>query len=311
MKKIFSGIVITLLFLAVFNFSSEAQIVKPDTLSRWKKKLVFNVNVNQAAFSSNWKAGGINSIGLNGLFNYTANFKDGKRSWDNQIGFLYGIVNNEGQGTRKTTDRIYLDTKYGYDLNKNWGLFTSLNFLSQFSAGYSYTKDANGVEVETLISDFLAPAFITSAWGLEYHPVDYFYVRISPFAPRVTIVNDNNGRFDDVNGVDIPSPYGVPVGDDTRFEWLAFQLTSEFTKDIAKNLNLKARYMMYANYETLELKTIDHRLEVMLNAKVNRFINVGLGGILLYDFDQDSGAQFSQIFNFGFNYTFQNYEEPK
>jgi hypothetical protein len=217
-------------------------------------------------------------------------------------------VNNAGQGQRKTVDRIFLDTKYGYALNKNWGLFTSLNFLSQFSAGYKYEKDVNGVEQSILISDFMAPAFITSAWGLEYHPVDYFYVRISPFAPRVTIVRDNNGRFDAVDSI---APYGVNVGESTRVEWLAFQLTSEFTKDIAKNINLKARYLMYANYETLELKTIDHRLEVMINAKVNRFITVGLGGILLYDFDQDSGAQISQIFNFGFAYSFQNYEEPK
>ena len=57
--------------------------------------------------------------------------------------------------------------------------------------------------------------------------------------------------------------------------------------------------------------TIDHRLELMLNAKVNRFITVGLGGILLYDYDQDSGAQVSQVFNLGFAYSFQNYEEPK
>ncbi len=301
-------IVLPLLFLATMCIQSHAQIVKPDTLSRWKKKLVFNINLNQAAFSSNWKAGGINSIGVNGLFNYTANFKDGKRSWDNQIGFLYGFVNNKGQGQRKTLDRIYLDTKYGYELNKNWGVFTSLNFLSQFSAGYKYEKTPLGADSSILISDFMAPAFITSATGLEYHPVDYFYVRISPFAPRVTIVRENNGRFDAVDPI---APYGVEVGESTRFEWLAFQLTSEFSKDIAKNLNLKARYMMYANYETLELKTIDHRLEVMLNAKVNKFINVGLGGILLYDYDQDSGAQFSQMFNFGFNYTFQNYVEPK
>ncbi|MEO7989371.1 MAG: DUF3078 domain-containing protein [Chryseolinea sp.] len=308
MKKKTNLIVLSLLFLATISIQSQAQIVKPDTLSRWKKKLVFNINLNQAAFSSNWKAGGINSIGVNGLFNYTANFKDGKRSWDNQIGLLYGFVNNKGQGQRKTLDRIYLDTKYGYDLNKNWGLFSSLNFLSQFSEGNKYEKDVNGVEQPILISDFMAPAFITSAWGLEYHPVDYFFVRISPFAPRVTIVSDNNGRF---AAVDPLAPYGVVVGESTRFEWLAFQLVSEFNKDIATNINLKARYVMYANYETLELKTIDHRLEVMLNAKVNKFINVGLGGILLYDYDQDSGAQFSQMFNFGFNYTFQNYVEPK
>jgi hypothetical protein len=297
----------------IFGFSSIAfqvlgQIVKPDSLSNWKKKLVLNINVNQASFSSNWKAGGVNSIGVNGLFNYKANYSKNRDSWDNEIDFLYGFVNNEGQGYRKTVDRIFLDTKYGYKLNDDWGLFASLNFVTQFAKGYRYDKDANGVEQATQISDLMAPAFATFSVGAEYHPTDYFRVRISPLAPRLTIVNDPE-RF--IPEVDPVAPYGVEPPDETRFEWLAFQLLAEFDKDIATNLNLKWRYMMFANYETFDLKTIDHRLEAMLNAKVNRFITVGLGGILLYDYDQDSGAQVSQVFNLGFAYSFQNYEESK
>jgi hypothetical protein len=304
MKRLLS---LSLLYLCLHH-AGQAQFVKPDTLSHWKKKLVFNFNINQAAFSSNWKAGGINSIGLNGLFNYRANYAKDRVSWDNTIDFIYGFVNNEGQGFRKTLDRIFIDTKYGYKLTDKWGLYTSLNFLSQFAEGYKYEKDANGVEQEILISDFLAPAYITSSWGVEYKPVDYFFLRLSPFSPRVTIVKDPE-RF--IPSVDPVSPYGVTPPDETRYEWLAFQLSAEFNKDIATNLNLKWRYLMFANYETLELKTIDHRLELMLNAKVNRFITVGLGGILLYDFDQDSGAQLSQVFNLGFAFSYQNFEEPK
>jgi hypothetical protein len=294
--------------MVVASFAAQAQIVKPDTLSNWKKKLIFNLNINQAAFSSNWKSGGVNSIGLNTQFNYTANYAKDRNSWDNQIDLLYGFVRNSGQGVRKTLDRIFLDTKYGYKLADKWYLYTSMNFLSQFAPGYTYTTDANGAEQSSLISDIFAPAFITSSWGIEYKPVDYFSVRLSPFSPRITIVNDAE-RF--IPAVDPTSPYGVTPPDNTRWEWLAFQLSADYNHDIAKNLNLKARYLMFANYETLELKTIDHRLEVMLNAKVNRFINVGLGGILLYDFDQDSGAQISQVFNLGFAYTFQNFEEKK
>jgi hypothetical protein len=66
---------------------------------------------------------------------------------------------------------------------------------------------------------------------------------------------------------------------------------------------------MYANYETLEMKTIDHRLDLMLNVKAGRFVTIGVGGILLYDYDQDSGAQVSQVFNLGLSYSFRNYEE--
>jgi hypothetical protein len=282
----------------------QAQIVKPDTTSNWKKRFMFNVSFNQASFSSNWKAGGINSVGLNGALNYKANYAKDKITWDNEIDFLYGFVNNSGQGFRKTLDRMFLDTKVGYKISDKWDLFTSLNFLSQFTKGYRYDDD----DSQDLISDIFAPAFITSAWGLQYQPAPYFKVRIAPFAPRVTILSDNDGRFDAVDPV---SPYGVLLGESTRFEWLAFQATADFDKDIAKNLNLKWRYMLFANYETLEGKTIDHRLDLMLTAQVNRFISVGLGGILIYDFDQDDEVQLSQNFNFGFRYTFQNYEEKK
>lgn len=292
---------------------TQAQIVVPDSTSRWKKKLVFNLNFNQAAFSSNWKAGGVNSIGLNTNFNYKANYKDEKQSWDNEFGFTYGFVKNDGQGFRKTLDRFYLDTKYGRTLSKNWDMFTSLNFSSQFYKGYKYQGDTLGV----LISDIMAPAFVTIALGFEYHPVDYFKVRIAPLAPRLTIVNNNNGRFLESVGTDgipvsTPAPFGVEVGEDLRFEWLAFQLTADFDKDIAQNINLKWKYLMFANYQTLGkegTRTIDHRLDLMFTAKVNRFISVGLGGILLYDYDQDNQVQLSQGLTIGFMYSFQNFKE--
>lgn len=294
-----------LIFLATY---SHAQVIRVDSTTYWKKSFRTGLNVNQAAFSSNWKAGGVNSFGFNALLNYKASYKKNKTSWDNQLDFLYGMVNNEGQGYRKTLDRIYMETKVGHDLNEKWSLTTSINFLSQFAKGYKYQKDVNGVEYGTLISDVFAPAFITSAWGFEYHPVSYFKLTLSPFSPRVTIVADNNGRFD---AVDLVKPYGVNVGETTRFEWLAFQLAAEFNKDIAENLNLKWRYVMFANYQTLDAKTIDHRLDIGLTAKVNKFMNVSLGGIMIYDIDQDSGVQLAQAFTLGIAYSFQNFEEKK
>src|SRR5262245_23216992 len=103
MKRLSAMLALSLLCF-FFYHTSQAQFVKPDSLSNWKKKLVFNFNINQAAFSSNWKAGGINSIGLNGVFNYRANYAKGRNSWDNTIDLIYGFVNNEGQGFRKTLD---------------------------------------------------------------------------------------------------------------------------------------------------------------------------------------------------------------
>lgn len=305
--KMAKTLLICQLLLISFTLTS-AQVIKPDTLTHWKKKLVFNLNLNQAAFSSNWKAGGVNSIGLNSLFNYKASYAKDKLTWDSEIDLLFGFVNNSGQGYRKTLDRIFLDTKIGRKISSHWDLYTSLNFSTQFAPGYKYTKDAGGIERPTLISDIFAPAFITSAWGFAYHPTDYFNVRISPFAPRFTIVSDP-ARF--IPGVDPESPYGVTPPDQVRVEFLAFQMQAEFNKDIAPNLNLKWRYLVFANYETLSAKNIDHRLDINLSARVNKFISVGLGGILLYDSDQDKEIQVSQAFNIGFAYSFQNFEEKK
>ena len=283
-----------------------AQVIRIDSTSHWKKAFKVGLNLNQAAFSSNWKAGGVNSMGYNSLLNYKANYKKDKHSWDNELDFLYGSVNNQGQGRRKTMDRIFMDTKYGHVINAKWDWIISANLQTQFAAGYKYDEDSTGVS-ETLISDFFAPAFITAALGFEYHPADYFKLRLSPIAPRVTIVNDPQ-RF---VTADNPKPYGVDPTRTTRFEWYAFQMLADFNKDIAKNLNLKCRYVLFINYQTLEYKKFDHRVDLNLVAKVNRFVNVTLGGILLYDYDQDTKVQLSQAFSLGVLYSFQNYEEKK
>ncbi len=297
-----------LLAVAIFYWApSHGQIVKVDSTSHWKKSLKAGLNLNQSSFSSNWKAGGVNSLGFNAFFNAKTNYKKDKDSWNNEIDLLFGMVNNEGQGYRKTLDRVYIDTKFGHELSEKWGWFSALNFSSQFAEGFKYTKDASGVEQGSLISDFLAPAFITGSLGFEYHPNESFKLRLAPIASRLTVVQ-NSGRY---LAVDSIAPYGVEVGKSIRVEALAFQLLADYNHDIAENLNLKWRYLLFANYETLQMKTIDHRVDLNLTARVNKFVNVSLGGILLYDFDQDSGVQFSQAFSLGFLYTFQNFKEKE
>jgi hypothetical protein len=279
-----------------------------DTVKYWKNSFKGLLNINQAAFSENWKAGGVNSIGLTGQLAFKAAYAKGSHSWANEIDLLYGYVRNEGQGFRKTLDRIYMDTKYGYKLSDKWDASVSLNFLSQFSKGYEYKKDANGVEQAFLISDFMAPAFLTTGFGVEYHPVDYFKVRLSPLAPRITVASDNT-RFPTI--VQDGKVYGVALGETTRAEVFAFQMLAEFQKDIAINLNLKWRYMLFANYEELEWKKVDHRLDLGITAKITKYVNVTLGGIMVYDYDQDHKPQYSQGLSLGFLYTAQNFEEKK
>ena len=236
--------------------------------------------------------------------NAQANYLKDKASWDNALELQYGLIKNAGQQMRKSLDRIFLDSKYGHRISPVWNAFFSANFITQFAKGYQYDTDTGGSDL--LISNFLSPGFLTWAVGFEYKPVPWFSLRISPFAPRFTFLSDQSVRPTPANVV-----YGVPVGKRLRTEWLAAQVQAELDKDLAENLHLKVSYLAYANYETLALNTIDHRLMVTLTAKVNKFLSVNLTGNLLYDRDQDLKVQYSQSLALGLLYNVQNYVDKK
>ncbi|GAB2952179.1 DUF3078 domain-containing protein [Hymenobacter coalescens] len=296
------------LLLAAVSPAAQGQNLAPaDTVSPWKTKFKGSLNISEALLSDNWKGGGVSFFGLNALVNSQANYRRGRQSWDNQADFLFAFAQNKGQGYRKNLDRLFLDTKYGYSISSDWDMFTSLNLLSQFAPGYEYDKDAAGNERARLVSSWFAPAFLTAAYGFEYHPTTFFKLRLSPFAPRFTFVNRPE-RFVASVG---EKPYGVAPPREVRREWLAAQVLAELDKEIMQNVNLKGRYVLYANYQTLAFRRLDHRLELALTAKVNRYINVALTGIGLYDYDQDRKIQASQALSLGFLYTFQNHEDAK
>lgn len=268
--------------------------VKKDT-TYWKRSGQTGINLNQGSFSNNWTGGGVNSIALGLLLNAKADYLRDRFNWTSEIQFQYGIVKNEGQGMRKNVDRLFVDSKAGYRISKSWQLFGSGSLLSQFAPGYKYENLTGGGERIVLISGFFAPAYITEAIGLEYKPNSFFNLQLSPATLRQTILSN-----DDVS-VGEPKRYGVPEGRRVRNE-AAFQALVNYDRDVAKNLNLKARYLLFANYATFY--AIDHRLDFSLTAKINRFVNVNFTGIILYDKDQDNAVQYSQGLAIGLLYKF-------
>jgi len=274
---------------------------------RWRKSLKTGLGLNESLLSTNWRGGGVSTIGFNALANARANRKTGAHSFDNEADFLFAFAQTKGLGYRKNQDRLYLDTKYGWTMSPKWDMFVSLNLLTQFAPGYKYDQDAAGLDRARLTSDFFAPGFLTAAYGFEYRPAPYFHLRLSPFAPRLTVVNRAD-RFVAALG---DTPYGVNPGHSTRWEILAAQILAEFDKNISPNVNLKARYLLFANYRNINPREVDHRIDLGLTAKVGKYVNVALNGIALYDYDQDHGLQYSQGLTIGVAYAVQNFADAK
>ncbi len=272
--------------------------------SAWKLSFNGGLNFSQASFSDNWTGGGTNSIALGALLNTTASYEKGKWSYDNILELLYGVVKNQNlKNARKTQDRIFIDSKLGYDFSKNWDIYLSLNFLTQFGKGYRYDDDDN----RFLISKFMAPGFLTASLGFEYKPNDYFWLRLSPFSPRITYVRDTRLYLNEA-GVP-PKNYGVEIGETVRYEWYALQVLTSLDKQLTENLNLQTRYQLFANYEDFSFDSIDHRLDVAISAQVTKYINVNLTAIFLYDNNQDDQIQLSQGLGIGLVYQVQNFKE--
>ncbi len=291
------------------NFSDTLKI-KPDT-TYWQKSFSGGVNFNQASFS-NWLGGGVNSTALGLVVSTRALYERGKTSWDNTGDFQLGYVNQQGL-SRKAADQLFVNSVLGQKIAPKWDMFMSGTFNTFFAPGYAYEKIAPNTGRQ-LISGFFAPAQLTFAWGVAYRPTDWFSLRVSPFAPRFTFVTDDAVRV--LKGADgltranrNATAYGVVAGKTARTEWLALQLQAALNKNVTDNININARYQMYANYQTLD--AVDHRLDLIATAKINKYLSTTLGIIALFDKDFSQDWQFQQTLAIGLLYNTTTFRKKK
>lgn len=280
----------------------------------WTLSLQAGINLNQAAYSDNWKAGGTSSIASNAFLNCKALRKWERAEWTNDLQLLYGNIRNKGENLKKNSDRIFLESKFAYQLANHWNAFASATFMSQFDDGYEYyhEKDALGKDIGPELSrrqsGFLSPGYLTEALGVEYKPVSYFSMQFGLGALRQTFVTDQS--LYDIPGNDSLVLYGVDRGKNFRNQ-VVFQFVANFDKEIMKNIFLKARYMNLFDYQNLTGPGIVTRFDATLTAKVNKYVNVNLTGVILYDYDQDKDIQYSQVLSLGVLYGLSNQPEKK
>ncbi|MDZ4758866.1 MAG: DUF3078 domain-containing protein [Bacteroidota bacterium] len=288
------------IIFALFTFTtlSLSAQVKPKKEKLWKKTAEMSMNFSQASFSNNWQGGGTNNIALLATANMTASYKKGKTSWGNKANMQYGILKNKGEEMRKSNDILFLDTKYGHQLSSKWNAFAAINFLSQFDNGYKFTKDYHDATIRTKISAFMSPAYLIESFGIEYKPKPYFDARLGLGSTKQTFVLDQSLY----NATDTIK-YGVPVGKKVINEF-GFQLLANFDKNIYKDIvNLKVRYVGFFDYDKLiKPDRWSQRVDIILTAKISKYINVTFNSVLLYDHFQHRSWQTSQIFGLGISY---------
>ena len=223
MKKLFVAISAALISLGAY--AQDAQQVSADAAqavneapaaetkapkpSNWTNSLKTNVTVGQTGLT-NWAAGGDNTVSMAAFVDGNANWKQGDMFWNNRLQLDYGFLYASSKPIlQKSTDRIYLESKWGYKAPSTKYLYFSANydFKSQFTTGYDYNtpsslldsegnalvgadlrqawKDARGLK-----SGFLAPAYTNLALGIDYVPTKWLSINIAPLTGGYVIVKN-------------------------------------------------------------------------------------------------------------------------
>jgi hypothetical protein len=169
-----------------------------------------------------------------------------------------------------------------------------------------------------MISDFMAPAYLTIALGMDYKPAKYFSLFIAPVTGKMTFVNNqtlaNEGAFG-VEAAEIDPVTGdiLEPGKKIRSQFGGY-IKAAFSKDIMKNLTLGLKLDMFSNYLAIHPQNIVINGQVLIAAKINKYITTSLTTDVIYDDaikikDKDGvtlgpRTQLKEVFALGFSYKF-------
>jgi hypothetical protein len=280
-------IILMVMPVSLSELYGQHDTAQSDTIKYWNFAGLASLNFSQTSFSKNWQAGGQSSLAGLGLFNVSAKYARNKSAWESVLDIKYGLTKQGNDDLRKTDDNFEILSKYGYQAAEKWFYSAMFSFQTQMTDG---KHESNR---DSVISRFLAPAYVLLSLGMDYKQGDVFSLVLSPVTGKITLVADDafsdEGRF------------GVDPGKKARFEFGA-SVNSTLVKEVMKNVTLNSKISLFYNY--LEEPQIDIDWEMLLNMKINQFLSANLVAQLVYDKDQVDKIQFKEIFGIGLTYKF-------
>lgn len=269
--------------------------------TNWSKGGNVGINFTQVALS-NWAGGGKSTVALAGSLSLFGNRKSDVSEWNNSLDIGYGVTKlGDDDEFRKSDDKFIFISKYGYKATKTLNYSAILDFRTQFNYGYNYDiLDTNNRYRK--ISAFLAPGFLTLGVGMNYQPVEYLNIMLSPISNRLIIVMD-----EDLSNA---GAFGVDKGKNIKSE-LGSALNVSFKKDVFSNVNVQSRLNVFSAFNNFTKAVVNW--ECLINMKVNSFLSANLALDAIYDekvkIIRDVGkprpaTQFRNVLSLGLSYKF-------
>lgn len=290
---------LTLFTLLLTGIMAIAQEEAQDSTKHWTRGGNISFLLNQSTFD-NWMAGGENNFSGNLGLNYDFNYKKDDWTWDNKIIAEYGIVKTKNaEFEKKTNDRLEFNSVLGKKASEFWYYSFFLNFRTQFTDGYNYTK-VDGVEVRgDAATKFMSPGYLTFGPGMLWKKSDDLKVNLAPATSKITFVNKD---YTSVPGYVDGSYFGVDAEKTMRYE-LGFYASGYYKFKAMENVSIENILNLYSNYlEDPQNVDVDYQLNVVMT--INKYLSANLSFQTIYDDNAFRGFQTRQVFGVGVNYGF-------
>lgn len=257
----------------------------PDTLEGWDQSWVASLNGSQAAYN-NWSQGGVSSLSGTGSSVFTLKYRNGLFSYGFRTNLKYGQSNTKGQGVRKTDDLIQITNRFNYLFRENGELsgYGAINFRSQFDQGFEYGTEAGDPDV--LISNFLAPAYITEGVGISYNPGEGFTFE-GGLALKQTIVTED----------DLKPVYGVDLNKDIKGEG-GLTTGINFEREVFQDILYSSSLETFTNF-LIPIDETDVFWSNELIGQINSLVSASFQFEMRYDNDFSSEVQVKQVLSAG------------
>nr|WP_297308087.1 DUF3078 domain-containing protein [uncultured Flavobacterium sp.] len=276
------------LCLIALSFLTSMAQTKHDSLDikRWKITGTNSLTGNQSSFN-NWQIGGTSNLTINARINYDFNYQKKGWNWDNKLIAAYGFNRQKKNSTKKTDDRIEINSILAKPIRQDWYFSAYLNFQTQFDKGYD-PKD----EFKTL-SRFASPIFLQFGPGFLWKKHDDFKINFSPAATKFIFVHEKFTK----DG----KSFSVEQNETERIEFGA-SIYVYYRFKILENITIENILGTYANYIE-NTKNVDFDYQLNIDLKVTKYITTNINYQALYDNETFGALQQKQSVGVGVKYT--------
>ncbi len=273
-----------ILLLSTSIMAADETEEKKDTL--WTPKGVIGLNLSQVSFQ-NWSQGGENSIAFTFLSKFGINYIGDPWKWRNSLKFSYGRTKLGAEQYKTNDNEIFFESTLIYQIGWIVSPYAGITARTAVSRGFNYDQ-----EPAVQIVDFFDPFYLTEGVGFAYDKIENFTTRIG-IGFKQTFADKFNSKYtDDPETPNVIESFKNETG---------IESVTEYNIQFLENMTFYTYLRLFGRFD--DISVWDVRWDNIIVAKINKYFNVNINVLLIYDVDETLRTQLKEALQLGISYT--------